>query len=229
MPCKPWPGLALCPLCARAGFAAAGAHWGYEGADGPRPWGNSTPQGLRRRLAAIADRHRQPGQGATCRRSRSPGTTASRPSPITATPSSSTWCPAARSAWATTAYTLVQFHFHHPSEHTIAGKPSAMEAHFVHRSDTGKLAVLGVMMKAGSANAVFKKIVETMPRARRRAGQGRQEDRSACAAAVGARLLPLRRLAHHAALQRDGHLAAAARADRAWPRPTSTPSPSCFR
>ncbi len=39
-----------------------------------------------------------------------------------------------------------------------------MEAHFVHRNEGGALAVLGVMMKAGSSNAVFKKIVETMPK-----------------------------------------------------------------
>ena len=33
-------GLALCPVCASAGFAAEGAHWSYEGATGPTHWGD---------------------------------------------------------------------------------------------------------------------------------------------------------------------------------------------
>ncbi len=36
---KALAGLALCPLCASAGFAAD-AHWSYEGATGPDKWGD---------------------------------------------------------------------------------------------------------------------------------------------------------------------------------------------
>ena len=44
---------------------------------------------------------------------------------------------------------LVQFHFHTPSEHALDGNRLAMEAHLVHRdAETGKLAVLGVLMRA---------------------------------------------------------------------------------
>ena len=59
-------------------------------------------------------------------------------------------------------YSLQQFHFHHPSEHLVEGKRFAMEAHFVHSAADG-LAVVGVLMVAGKPNAVFKKIVSTMP------------------------------------------------------------------
>ena len=43
-------------------------------------------------------------------------------------------------------YELLQFHFHRKSEHTIHGKHSAMEAHFVHKSADGQLLVVGVML-----------------------------------------------------------------------------------
>lgn len=44
-------------------------------------------------------------------------------------------------------YKLLQFHFHERSEHQIGGEWYAMEMHLVHRSDAGKLAVVGVMLK----------------------------------------------------------------------------------
>ena len=50
---------------------------------------------------------------------------------------------------------LVQLHFHRPSEHLIAGKNFAMEAHFVHRAESGALAVVGVLMTTGKPNAAF--------------------------------------------------------------------------
>jgi carbonic anhydrase len=61
------------------------------------------------------------------------------------------------------SYRLVQFHFHHPSEHLIGGKSFAMEAHFVHANATGGLAVVGVLIATGKPNPVFSKIVSTMP------------------------------------------------------------------
>jgi carbonic anhydrase len=48
-----------------------------------------------------------------------------------------------------TTYKLLQFHFHHPSEHTINGKQADMEIHFVHSDDKGNLAVVGVMLMIG--------------------------------------------------------------------------------
>ena len=46
-------------------------------------------------------------------------------------------------------YTLVQFHFHGHSEHTIDGKQYALEGHLVHKSADGHLAVVGVMFNEG--------------------------------------------------------------------------------
>jgi carbonic anhydrase len=43
-------------------------------------------------------------------------------------------------------YRLVQYHFHVPSEHTIAGKRYDMEAHLVHEAADGRLAVVAVFL-----------------------------------------------------------------------------------
>jgi carbonic anhydrase len=60
-------------------------------------------------------------------------------------------------------YQLLQFHFHTPSEHKIAGKAAAMEAHFVHRNAAGKLAVVGVMMNEGKENPIVSKVWQAIP------------------------------------------------------------------
>lgn len=160
-------GLALCPVCTTSGFAAEGAHWSYEGAGGPSRWGD---------LDAAS---RVCSAGA-------------QQSPVDISGSIGAKLPPLQFKWARRAativnnghtiqlnfgegstltvgkehYTLLQVHFHRPSEHMIGGKNFPMEAHFVHRNAAGNLAVVGVMMTAGKANAVFKKIVQTMPPAK---------------------------------------------------------------
>jgi carbonic anhydrase len=57
----------------------------------------------------------------------------------------------------------VQFHFHHPSEHLLSGKPFDLEGHLVHRASTGDLAVLGVFIKPGARNAALQPIWDAMP------------------------------------------------------------------
>jgi carbonic anhydrase len=50
------------------------------------------------------------------------------------------------------SYSLVQFHFHAPSEHSVDGVSHALELHLVHRDSAGKLAVLGVFLDQGALN-----------------------------------------------------------------------------
>jgi len=57
------------------------------------------------------------------------------------------------------AFTFKQFHFHTPSEHTFHAKYFPMEAHFVHQSDAGELAVLGVMFKEGEENPALQPLM----------------------------------------------------------------------
>jgi len=61
-------------------------------------------------------------------------------------------------------YELLQFHFHHGSEHTVGGVRLPMEMHLVHRSDRGALAVVGVLLEEGAANAPLAPIWDRFPR-----------------------------------------------------------------
>ena len=49
-------------------------------------------------------------------------------------------------------YRLVQFHFHHPSEHRTGSTPMAMELHLVHQNAESGVAVVAVMIQAGDAD-----------------------------------------------------------------------------
>lgn len=60
-------------------------------------------------------------------------------------------------------YHLKQFHFHCPSEHQVDGKAFPMEVHFVHQNDSGKFAVVSILVKEGKENDNFKKIIENFP------------------------------------------------------------------
>lgn len=60
-------------------------------------------------------------------------------------------------------YTLAQFHFHAASEHLLDGEPFAAEVHLVHQSEDGALAVLGILIEEGEADAVIADVLETAP------------------------------------------------------------------
>lgn len=61
-------------------------------------------------------------------------------------------------------YKLLQWHFHAPSEHEIAGKSFPMEMHLVHQSDAGEYAVVGVMIQQGEHNTAFDSFWGQMPK-----------------------------------------------------------------
>jgi carbonic anhydrase len=154
-------GLALCPACAPSGFAA---EWSYEGAHGPDHWGDVDAAS---KVCGVGNQQ----------------------SPIDIAGSVRASLPRLGFAWKKSAdtivnnghtiqldiadgsalkigndtYKLVQFHFHRPSEHTIAGKSFPMEVHFVHQAPSGALGVIGVLMTAGRTNPAFARIVATMP------------------------------------------------------------------
>lgn len=159
-------GCACCGALAGPAAASGGPSWSYEGKTGPEAWGS-----LGKDYAVC-------GQGAA----QSPVDLAS---PIGAdiAPVTIRWnaetdgqvinnghtiqvnVPNGSTVKVgTTSYELLQFHFHHPSEHLVDGKPLAMEVHFVHRSAAGDLAVVGVLFEEGAENPALAPIWSAMPK-----------------------------------------------------------------
>jgi carbonic anhydrase len=60
-------------------------------------------------------------------------------------------------------YTLAQFHFHTPSEHTVDANSFEMELHLVHMDEDENLAVLGVLIEEGTHNDVLEEMWTLMP------------------------------------------------------------------
>ncbi|HEY3404984.1 MAG TPA: carbonic anhydrase family protein [Ohtaekwangia sp.] len=64
-------------------------------------------------------------------------------------------------------FSLKQFHFHTPSEHTLDNVHAPMEMHMVHQSEDGSLAVVGVFIQEGkTVNENFAKIIANLPNAK---------------------------------------------------------------
>ncbi len=62
-------------------------------------------------------------------------------------------------------FALLQFHFHHPSEHTVEGSAAPIDIHFVHAAAEGDLAVIGVFLEAGEADPTIQSIWDAIPSA----------------------------------------------------------------
>ena len=60
-------------------------------------------------------------------------------------------------------FELVQFHFHAPSEHTLAGRRFPLESHFVMSNGNGDLAVLGVLYDEGEHDPALDPILAALP------------------------------------------------------------------
>jgi len=61
-------------------------------------------------------------------------------------------------------WTLAQFHFHAPSEHTVDGTSYPLEMHLVHLDAAGKpAAVVGVFIKSGKENAALAQAFASLP------------------------------------------------------------------
>jgi carbonic anhydrase len=60
-------------------------------------------------------------------------------------------------------FKLKQFHFHSPSETMIDGRSFPLEAHFVHVSDDGQIAVIAVLFEYGKKSALIEQIWHKTP------------------------------------------------------------------
>lgn len=61
-------------------------------------------------------------------------------------------------------YSLLQFHFHAASEHTVDDSRYPLEVHLVHKSNTsGNIAVIGVFFEEGDENEFLAQFSENLP------------------------------------------------------------------
>jgi len=160
-------GVMACPIClaARRVVAAEGVHWGYSGAQGPDQWGRLDPA----YQACGVGREQSPIDLDDAVAADPPAVMPHlKPVPLRVIHNGHTIQVDCTGGGHTTigakAYALMQFHFHHPSEHRVTGRDFAMEAHLVHRAADGEIAVLGVLIEAGPANPALAAIWKVMPR-----------------------------------------------------------------
>ncbi len=60
-------------------------------------------------------------------------------------------------------FTLLQFHFHNPSENTVDGKHADAEMHLVHKADDGQLAVVAVLFNKGEGQKALGQVFHNAP------------------------------------------------------------------
>ncbi len=144
--------------------ASGSVPWSYEGDTGPAYWGTLSPRirSLLDRAGAVAGRH-------SCRRAAKPGELDQKYEavPLTIVNNGHTieveYEPGSTFTVDGVPFTLSQFHLHSESEHTLAGQRYPMELHLVHKAADGRLAVIGVMVQAGSENPAWKPVLDNMP------------------------------------------------------------------
>ncbi len=160
--CTATPSVVSAPVSAASASATATAApgaWSYAGTTGPEAWGTLSPE-----YAACSDGSAQsPIDIAAPAEADLPNTVFLYSAPgagladnghtVEAEPT----VPEGNSIeLGGLRYLLKQMHFHAPSEHQISGQSYPLEMHFVHQSDDGQLAVIGVFVKQGAENAAWK-------------------------------------------------------------------------
>ena len=139
-------------------------HWTYEGDSGPEHWGEMSAEFA----ACSAGRVQSPIDVSLASAHGERGFAASyRPVPLQVlhnghtvqfnTPGSG------ELVLNGVTFELLQIHFHTPSEHVVRGQHAPLEAHFVHKSAGGALAVLGVFVIPGAENPALAALIRHLP------------------------------------------------------------------
>lgn len=162
--------IAICPICAALGEekkadAHAGVQWTYEGEAGPDSWGDLSADF---KVCSLGLEQTPVDLKGTIRAETGTIEPSFQSMPLTILNNGHTiqvnCAPGSLTAIAGENFDLLQFHFHHPSEHLLSGRTFELELHFVHKSAEGKLAVLGVFIQPGKENAALAPIWAAMPR-----------------------------------------------------------------
>ncbi|HHT9114792.1 MAG TPA: carbonic anhydrase [Candidatus Wunengus sp. YC65] len=140
-------------------------HWSYEGEYGPEHWGDIKPDyskckgGQRQSPVGIALTEKAKLESINVNYYAAPLKIINNGHTIQVNCKNGSYA-----AIGNKRYELLQFHFHSPSEHKINGRSYAMEAHFVHKGEDGKLAVIGVLMDEGRGNDFIKTLWSNLPK-----------------------------------------------------------------
>jgi len=139
-------------------------HWAYDGKNGPPTWGTLDPAWS----ACLAGKAQSPIDIEPRAGSASPIVFHYQPSAATIIDNGHSLqvklAPGNTIEVDGKTYRLLQFHFHAPSEHTIAGEHYPLEAHLVHQDGDGKLVVIGVLYDIGAESRPLARLWSNWPR-----------------------------------------------------------------
>jgi len=161
--------LSYAALAAAQSTAGTTAPWSYQGKTGPLVWGRLDPA-----YRSCSKGHEQSPvdiRGAHLDKSLQPIQFHWIAGPVTLVNDGHTVMvqvdPGSYMLAGGVRYDLIQFHFHHPSEHAVKGRLADMEIHFVYKSADGKLAVVAVRLSEdrGFPNATLATLWEHLPTA----------------------------------------------------------------
>ncbi len=143
-----------------------GQHWGYEGEGGPEHWGT-----MKKEYLACGEGTQQSPINIDTKDviATKVGdiTFNYQPSALEIVNNGHTiqvnFAPGSSIKFGGKIFELLQFHFHSPSEHQIDYRYFDMEAHLVHKSADGELAVIGVMLGKGASNPIMDAVWDHIP------------------------------------------------------------------
>lgn len=141
------------------------AHWGYDGDQGPSHWGDLSPEFA----LCQSGHHQSPIDIRNPQTADLPNLQVDyKPSPLHIIDNGHTimidYAPGSFIQVGDKRYMLKQFHFHRPSEEQIDGKAYEMSVHLVHSDEQGNLAVVAVLLRLGSGNALIHELWTDLPK-----------------------------------------------------------------
>jgi carbonic anhydrase len=145
----------------------AAPHWSYSGEHGPTHWGDVAPEdavcgsGKSQSPINLSSGTAKAGKNGAFKINYEAGAVALLNNGHTVQADISDSADTVSFDGAT--YTLAQFHFHTPSEHTVDGKYYPLEIHFVNKDTQGHIAVVGVLVKAGAENKLLAPVFSSLP------------------------------------------------------------------
>ncbi len=157
--------LTLVLSLASVALADGPVHWSYDGKEGPEFWGS-----LSKDYALCATGKEQSPVDIPANATTNPADLTFRyqPSKLNILNNGHTvqvaYDPGSTLTLDGQTYTLAQFHFHLPSEHTVAAQGYDMELHLVHQNAQGGLAVVGILLKSGAENKALAPVWANAPK-----------------------------------------------------------------